>query len=71
MYRYRGGVLKDLLDSAIALAYPDAKMSIAKLHDSEGAALLNGRDWGNNEVGVPLRMRIPALSRSQLFSRYS
>ena len=53
MYRYRGGVLKRLLDSAIALAYPDAKMSVACLHDSGRLALLDDRAWVNNEFGLP------------------
>ena len=53
MYRYRGGVLKRLLDSAIALAYPDDKMTIADLHDSSRFELLDDRLWLNNELGVP------------------
>jgi hypothetical protein len=48
MYRFRGGVLKRLLDSAIALAYPDANMTVAALHDSGRMALV-----GNGGISVP------------------
>ena len=53
MYRFRGGALKRMLDSALLLAYPDGKMAEAALHDSGPFALLDTRDWMSNEVGVP------------------
>jgi hypothetical protein len=53
LYRYRGGVLKRLLDSAIVLSYPNPTMTVAALHDSGQFALLDSRAWLNNEVGVP------------------
>ena len=53
MYRFNGGALKRLLDSALVLAYPDAKMTEPKLHDSQGGALLNDIGWSNNEIGLP------------------
>lgn len=53
LYRYRDGVLKRLLDSAIQLSYPNSKMLVACLHDSGPFALLDSRSWFNNEEGVP------------------
>lgn len=53
LYRFRGGIVKRMLDSAIALSYPDENMTLAKLHDSQGGALIGGEDWHSNEVGVP------------------
>ena len=53
MYRFRGGALKRLLDTAPALAYPDDKMLVAALHDSSQFELLDDRAWLNNEIGVP------------------
>ena len=45
MYRFRGGLMKRLLDSGIALAYPDDKMTVADLHDS-GQLQLAGNNGG-------------------------
>ena len=53
MYRYRGGVLKRMLDSVMLLAYPDNKMTVAALHDSGPYSIIDSRDWVSNEVGVP------------------
>jgi hypothetical protein len=53
MYRYRGGVLKQMLDSAIYLAYPDKQMTLPRLHDSQGGGLLADLAWLNNDFGVP------------------
>jgi len=53
MYRFRDGALKRLLDSALVLAYPDAKMGVAALHDSGPFSVLDSRGWLNNEIGVP------------------
>ncbi len=53
MYRYDNGMLKRLLDSAIALSYPDDKMTVAALHDSGRSALLDDRNWMSNEAGLP------------------
>ena len=53
LYRFRGGALKRMLDSAITLAYPDDKMNEPLLHDSGALALLDERGWFNNEAGVP------------------
>ena len=66
MYRYRGGALKRLLDSAIVLAYPDDKMDEPALHDSSALALLDDRGWFNNEAGRAVRVRLPALPRPAL-----
>jgi hypothetical protein len=51
MYRYRNGALKRLLDSGPALAYPDAKMTVAALHDSGQFQLLTDAGWLNTEIG--------------------
>jgi hypothetical protein len=53
MYRYRGGVLKQMLDSAIYLAYPDKLMTLPRLHDSVGGSLLTNLTWLSNDFGVP------------------
>ena len=53
LYRFNHGALKRFLDSALGLAYPDAKMSVPALHDSAPMALLDDRDWFSNEAGVP------------------
>ena len=45
MYRFRGGLMKRLLDSGIALAYPDDQMTVADLHDS-GQLQLAGSNGG-------------------------
>jgi len=52
LYRHRDGALKRLLLSAIALSYPDSKMTLPTLHDSGRAALFDDRSWFNNEEGV-------------------
>lgn len=56
MYRHENGLLKRLLDSSIALAYPDASMTVAALHDSAQMALLDDRNWVANETGVPYQI---------------
>lgn len=56
LYRFRGGALKRLLDSAITLAYPTPEMKVAALHDSGSFDLLDDRAWLNNEVGVPFEI---------------
>lgn len=53
MYSFRGGVFKRLLDSALTLAYPDARLNIPALHDSAPMSLLDKRNYVNTEVGVP------------------
>ncbi len=53
MYRFRGGALKRLLDSGIAIAYPDDKLDEPMLHDSGAMAMIDGRAWFNNEAGMP------------------
>src|SRR5262249_53535481 len=53
MYRYHNGVLKHMLDSAIHLAYPNEKMTLIKLHDSQGEGLLDDKPWLQNEAGLP------------------
>jgi hypothetical protein len=53
IYRAQNGVLKRLLASALALAYPDPKMTVANLHDSGRIAMLDDRTWFNQEAGLP------------------
>ena len=53
MYRYGDGKFKRLLDSAIVLAYPDAKMTEPKLHDTVRTALISDKSYANNEAGLP------------------
>jgi len=53
LYRYQDGMLKRVLDSAIALAYPDERMTVAALRDSSRMALIDDRPWWNNEAGLP------------------
>ncbi|XHR28888.1 MAG: alginate lyase family protein [Chthoniobacteraceae bacterium] len=50
-YSIGNGALKRMLDSALALAYPDAKMTVAALHDSGQLALLGGPEWFTLEEG--------------------
>ena len=56
VYRAQNGMLKRLLDSALALAYPDPKMTVASLHDSSRMALIDDRDWFNQEEGLPYEL---------------
>ena len=56
IYRAHNGMLKRLLDSGLALAYPDPKMTVASLHDSSRMALLDDRDWFNREEGLPYEL---------------
>lgn len=53
LYRHNNGIFKRMLDSAIGLAYPDARMYVPALHDSGPLALLDERDWFSNEAGLP------------------
>lgn len=53
LYRLDNGILKRLLDSAIALAYPTEKLDIPALHDSSAFAVLSEANWLSNETGVP------------------
>lgn len=53
LYRYRDGMLKRFLDSAIGLAYPTPKLAVPALHDSAPFSLLDDRDWFSNEAGAP------------------
>ncbi len=54
LYRLDNGILKRLLDSAIALAYPTEKLMIPALHDSQaGFEVLTDADWASNETGLP------------------
>ena len=53
MYSFNNGVLKRLLDSPFGLAFPDKKITVPALHDSSVFALLDDRDWFNNEAGIP------------------
>jgi hypothetical protein len=50
-YSLGNGALKRMLDSALTLAYPDANMTVAALHDSAQMALLGGPDWFTCEEG--------------------
>ena len=56
VYRRDKGLFKRLLDSSIALAYPDEKMTVPALHDSAQLALLDDRNWVANENGVPYQI---------------
>jgi len=72
LYRYQDGALKQLLDSALKIAYPDKKMTLPALHDSagrdsslsdEGAnegdgdeAAPAGHQFTNNEPAVPFEL---------------
>lgn len=53
MYSHENGIVKRMLDSAIALAYPDERMTIAALHDSGRTALIDERNWASNENSLP------------------
>lgn len=53
MYRFKNGVLKQMLNSMLYLAFPTKEMNLPKLHDSQGEGLLAPIDWLNNEIGVP------------------
>ena len=53
LYRFQNGLLKRLLDSSLALAYPDPKMTVAALHDSHIIAMIDDRTWVNQEAGLP------------------
>jgi len=50
-YSMGNSALKRMLDSALALAYPDENMTVAALHDSAQLALLGGPDWFTVEEG--------------------
>ncbi|MEI6491461.1 MAG: heparinase II/III family protein [Verrucomicrobiota bacterium] len=56
IYRAQNGVLKRLLDSALALAYPDPQMTVASLHDSSRMAMIDERPWFNHEAGIPYEL---------------
>ena len=54
MYRYRNGVLKRLIDSALLVAYPgDPKLPMPIIGDSGAFDLLDKREWSNGETAVP------------------
>ena len=52
MYSYNNYILKRLLNSAILLAGPDARMTLPAAHDSGLMPLLSDAAWLNHEVGV-------------------
>jgi hypothetical protein len=51
MYRFRGGIMKRLLDSGIALAYPDDNMTVPALHDSGQFSII-----GNGTAAIPYQL---------------
>ena len=54
MYRFRNGVLKRLVDSALLVAYPgDPKLPMPIIGDSGEFDLLDKRDWSNGETAIP------------------
>ena len=71
LYRYQGGALKRMLDSAIGICYPDKRMTLPVLHDSAGRdgglsddaaeeggdeAAPAGKQFTNNEPAVPYEL---------------
>ncbi len=56
MYRFRGGLMKRMLDSGIALAYPNDKMTVANLHDSGSVSLCGDVGWQASTYAVPYQL---------------